>query len=362
MVLVTLILWTVFAIVGIQFFKGRFFSCNDKSGVVSFKKQCTGVFVDESGALVKRLWENPHANFDDFFEAMFALFSLSTNNDWVLTAHRAIDGVAPDEQPVIEHSPAKMLYFVLFIVMSNFFFMNLFVGVIYEKYVARKNQGLEELTKMQRQWLDVIAAMKFVDPVPATTGAIFTEMAAGRLKVYKLVTAGGFDNFIIGCIIANCAVMAATFYDEPLWWETTQAVLNLLFTFIFTCAMALHYCSVAVFVEAVLYLCRSGRSAIVNNVWRPCRCECGLKLYAFGPAQYFRDSWNQFDFAVVVGSLLDVAMTYLDISLFSSSMFRIIRIAKVIGRARVSFPPDVTTADLSCPACMPPRGRSSPRQ
>lgn len=26
---------------------------------------------------------------------------------------------------------------------------------------------------MQRQWLDVIEAMKFVSPVPATTGAVF---------------------------------------------------------------------------------------------------------------------------------------------------------------------------------------------
>lgn len=33
-----------------------------------------------------------------------------------------------------------------------------------------------------------------------------------------------------------------------------------------------------------------------------------------------------------MGSILDVALTYLEIQLFSSSMFRIIRIAKVIGR------------------------------
>ena len=35
---------------------------------------------------------------------------------------------------------------------------------------------------------------------------------------------------------------------------------------------------------------------------------------------------------VVLGSLADVALTYLDIQLFSSSMFRIVRIAKVLGR------------------------------
>lgn len=50
------------------------------------------------------------------------------------------------------------------------------------------------------------------------------EMSAGKAKVYKLVTAGEFDSFIIGCIVANCIVMGGTYYNEPTWWETTQEV------------------------------------------------------------------------------------------------------------------------------------------
>lgn len=127
-VLVTLILWTVFAIIGTTFFKGLFWHCSDSTGLVAHRMQCTGAWVGDDGQLRTRLWQNPHANFDNFGEAMFALFALSTNNDWVLTAHRAIDGTGVDLQPAAEYAPVRMLFFVLFIVISNFFFMNLFVG------------------------------------------------------------------------------------------------------------------------------------------------------------------------------------------------------------------------------------------
>ena len=113
---------------------------------------------------------------------------------------------------------------------------------------------------MQRQWLDVMLAMEFVDPSPLMTG----EVGGGggdsgrppstglKVKVNRLVASSHFESFIMGCIIANCAVMASTFWGEPQWWTTTQEVLNLSFTATFT-------------------------------------AECGMKLYAFGPAQYFRD-------------------------------------------------------------------------
>ena len=123
-VLVTLIMWTVFAIIGITFFKGLFWNCSDTSGILH-RHQCVGTWVadEDTGLILPRLWQNPHANFDNFPEAMFALFALSTTNDWVLIAHRAIDGVGLGLQPVAEHSPSRMLFFVVFIIMSNFFFM-----------------------------------------------------------------------------------------------------------------------------------------------------------------------------------------------------------------------------------------------
>ena len=60
--------------------------------------------------------------------------------------------------------------------------------------------------------------------------------------------------------------------------------------------------------------------------------EAFFKIVAYSWAQYWLSHWNCFDFFVVVGSWLDVLVTLLDIQGFSTSLFRIIRIARVIGR------------------------------
>ena len=299
---VTLVIWTVFAIIGTTFFKGTFWSCSDRSGVVTHRPQCIGGWVDEaSGEMMPRLWQNPHANFDSFSESMFALFALSTTNDWIHIAHKAIDGIGVDLQPVAEFAPIRMLFFITFIIMSNFFFMNLFVGVIYEKYIARKNLGLETLTKRQMQWVQIMESMSYVSAIPSLKARAAKDKKSGlqlsglKIKILGLVTSSGFDHFIMGSIIANCATMALTFWGEPQWWTSAQNVLNVIFTATFL-------------------------------------IECALKLFAFGPPQYFREGWNRFDFAVVVGSVLDIMCEYLEVQTFSSSMFRITRIAKVIGR------------------------------
>ena len=39
--------------------------------------------------------------------------------------------------------------------------------------------------------------------------------------------------------------------------------------------------------------------------------ECSSKIYSFGPVGYFHSGWNQFDFFVVMCSLLDIALELL---------------------------------------------------
>ena len=298
---VTMIVFLAYSILGVTAFKGRFHRCTDDVGVAGIDS-CIGTYV-AAGAIESNMWVRPHSNFDNVLHGMFTLFTVSTSNDWIITAQLAVD--APefvDQQPIRENAPYRVGYFMLFIIVVNFFFLNLFIGVIYGKYVEFATAGLKELSKDQRHWLDILRQLAYADPQKDMAMMVKEQQAAKqgpslgiKEKVFNLVDRPMFDHFIVVCIIANCIMMAATYRGEPQEWTDMQALLNFVFALIFT-------------------------------------VEMFLKMTAFGFSVYFNDSWCRFDCFVVTGSWADLIFTWLGISLFSSSLFRIIRISRVIGR------------------------------
>ena len=293
---VTVIIFVSYAILGVTAFKGRFHRCTDGVGVSGIDT-CVGTYV-QGGTLQSNMWVRPHNNFDNVANGMFTLFTVSTSNDWIITAHLAVDAPRfPGQQPIPENAPWRIVYFMVFIMLVNFFFLNLFVGVIYGKYVDFASVGMTELSKDQRHWLGILGQLAFARPQKDVGLMVKAKIGGGGLqaKAFDVVEQKLFDHFIVGCIIANCIMMAATFYQEPQEWTDLQAILNVAFTLIFTVEMV-------------------------------------LKMFAFGLSIYFSDSWCRFDCFVVVGSWADLVSTWLGVELFSSSVFRIIRISRVIGR------------------------------
>ena len=49
--------------------------------------------------------------------------------------------------------------------------------------------------------------------------------------------------------------------------------------------------------------------------------EAFMKIYGFGPLNYFRDGWNKFDFVTVQGSLIDAALYFMN-AVFDGMTFR----------------------------------------
>lgn len=294
--IVTVILFLAYAILGVSTFKGRFHRCTDSVGVSGIDT-CVGTYIKD-GSLQNNMWVRPHNNFDNVANGMFTLFTVSTSNDWIITAHLAIDAPEfPGQQPIRENAPWRIVYFMLFIVLVNFFFLNLFIGVIYGKYVDFASEGMADLSKDQRNWLDILGQLAFAKPNKDVGLMVKSGIGGGGLqaKAFDLVEQKMFDHFIVGCIIANCIMMATTYYGEPHQWTDAQAVLNIVFTLIFTVEMI-------------------------------------LKMFAYGFSIYFGDAWCRFDCFVVVGSWADLIFTWLGVELFSSSLFRIIRVSRVIGR------------------------------
>ena len=123
--LVCLVFWLIFSIMGVQFFGGRFYKCIDDSGerleidVVNDKWEC----LEQNYT-----WVNSKIHFDHVGHAYLALFQVATFEGWMEVMADAVDCREVNEQPLYEASKYNYFYFVIFIVCGSFFTLNLFIG------------------------------------------------------------------------------------------------------------------------------------------------------------------------------------------------------------------------------------------
>ncbi|CAL4062820.1 unnamed protein product, partial [Meganyctiphanes norvegica] len=84
--LVTCLLEFMFAVIGVQLFKGKFYRCNDRSK--ELESECKGNYIvyqdgDINRPIVEeRLWVKNSFHFDDVSMAMLTLFTVSTFEGW----------------------------------------------------------------------------------------------------------------------------------------------------------------------------------------------------------------------------------------------------------------------------------------
>ncbi|XP_074972052.1 voltage-dependent L-type calcium channel subunit alpha-1S-like [Phalacrocorax aristotelis] len=85
-VVVTTLLQFMFACIGVQLFKGKFYRCTDPSKMM--EKECRGYFISyvdgdpTQTELQKRVWLHSNFHFDNVFSAMMSLFTVSTFEGW----------------------------------------------------------------------------------------------------------------------------------------------------------------------------------------------------------------------------------------------------------------------------------------
>lgn len=78
------ILLLIFSIMGVSFFKGKYYSCSVSS---SDKSDC----LKKGGK-----WENPYMNFDNSLNGMFTLFLMMQTENWVDMMYRGMDSTEID--------------------------------------------------------------------------------------------------------------------------------------------------------------------------------------------------------------------------------------------------------------------------
>jgi Ion transport protein len=89
--LVCLVFWLIFSIMGVNLFGGRFSSCLDDNGdyvnfsIVSSKNEC-----DALGPIYNYTWYTPKVNFDNCLIAYLALFQVVSNSRFACEIRRTI--------------------------------------------------------------------------------------------------------------------------------------------------------------------------------------------------------------------------------------------------------------------------------
>ncbi|KAK3529403.1 hypothetical protein QTP70_031133, partial [Hemibagrus guttatus] len=270
--LVCLIFWLIFSIMGVNLFAGKFYRCINTTTEellpieqVNNKSDCLAL-MDTN----ETRWVNVKVNYDNVGFGYLSLLQVATFKGWMDIMYAAVDSREVEEQPSYEINIYMYLYFVIFIIFGSFFTLNLFIGVIIDNFNQQK-QKMSTFKKKKNPKKNKIQGM-----------------------VFDLISQQFFDIFIMVLICLNMVTMMVETDDQSAKKEAVLYQINLIFIVVFT-------------------------------------GECILKMVALRQ-YFFTVGWNVFDFIVVILSIAGLMLSDIIEKYFvSPTLFRVIRLAR-IGR------------------------------
>ncbi|KAL0984438.1 hypothetical protein UPYG_G00141510 [Umbra pygmaea] len=141
--LVCLIFWLIFSIMGVNLFAGKFYHCINTTSEVMFpltevnnKSDCLAL----QQATQEARWVNGKINYDNVALGYLSLLQVATFKGWMDIMYAAVDSREVEEQPSYEINLYMYIYFVIFIIFGSFFTLNLFIGVIIDNFNQQKKK------------------------------------------------------------------------------------------------------------------------------------------------------------------------------------------------------------------------------
>ncbi|KAI2661400.1 Voltage-dependent L-type calcium channel subunit alpha-1D [Labeo rohita] len=194
--IVTTLLQFMFACIGVQLFKGRFYRCTDEAKHTP--EECKGTFVvfkdgDMNHPMVReRVWENSDFNFDNVLMGMLALFTVSTFEGWPQLLYKAIDANAENRGPIYNYRVEISIFFVIYIIIIAFFMMNIFVGFV---IITFREQGEAEFKNCELNKNQHYEQSKLFNFVMDILNMIFTTLFTVEM-IIKLMALRPYHYFI----------------------------------------------------------------------------------------------------------------------------------------------------------------------
>uniref|UniRef100_A0A8D0H470 Sodium channel protein n=1 Tax=Sphenodon punctatus TaxID=8508 RepID=A0A8D0H470_SPHPU len=292
--LVCLIFWLIFSIMGVNLFEGKYYRCINTTtdelfdiSEVNNKSDCMALLYTNEVR-----WVNVKVNFDNVGLGYLSLLQVATFKGWMDIMYAAVDSREVAEQPFYEINLYMYLYFVIFIIFGAFFTLNLFIGVIIDNFNQQKKKIRKDIfmTEEQKKYYNAmkkLGSKKPQKPIPRPSNKL-------QGMVFDFVTKQVFDIVIMILICLNMVTMMVETDNQSQTKIDILFKINLIFIVIFT-------------------------------------AECLLKMVALRH-HFFTIGWNIFDFIVVILSVIGLVLSDIIEKYFvSPTLFRVIRLAR-IGR------------------------------
>uniref|UniRef100_A0A3B4T340 Calcium voltage-gated channel subunit alpha1 E n=1 Tax=Seriola dumerili TaxID=41447 RepID=A0A3B4T340_SERDU len=287
----------IFAVIAVQLFKGKFFYCTDSSK--DTEKDCQGYYIDygkDKKEVKRRDWKRHEFHYDNVIWALLTLFTVSTGEGWPQVLQHSVDVTEEDRGPSHGNRMEMSIFYVIYFVVFPFFFVNIFVALIIITFQEQGDKMMEEcsLEKNERACIDfAISAKPLTRYMPQNRHTF-------QYRLWHFVVSPSFEYTVLAMIALNTIVLMMKYYSAPPTYEAVLKHLNTAFTVLFS-------------------------------------VECVLKIMAFGFLNYFRDTWNIFDFITVLGSITEIVVDLQFVDTFNMSFLKLFRAARLIKLLRQGY-------------------------
>ncbi|XP_076000695.1 voltage-dependent R-type calcium channel subunit alpha-1E [Genypterus blacodes] len=287
----------IFAVIAVQLFKGKFFYCTDSS--MNSEKECQGYYIDYSRdkkEVKRREWRRHEFHYDNVCWALLTLFTVSTGEGWPQVLQHSTDVTEENMGPSRGNRMEMSVFYVVYFVVFPFFFVNIFVALIIITFQEQGDKMIQEcsLEKNERACIDFTISAKPMTRYMPQNRKTF------QYRLWHFVASPSFEYTVLVMIALNTVVLMMKYHSAPTAYDTVLKHLNSAFTVLFS-------------------------------------MECILKIMAFGLVNYFRDTWNIFDFITVLGSITEIIVDLQSVNTINMSFLKLFRAARLIKLLRQGY-------------------------
>ncbi|XP_062246667.1 sodium channel protein type 4 subunit alpha B-like isoform X1 [Platichthys flesus] len=232
--LVCLLVWHIFSVLGVNLFAGKFYFCFNESGgqflpeEVNNKSDCL-LLIHENFSDVR--WKNTKLHFDNMAAGYWSLLQVATFNGWLEVIYSAVDARQIESQPVYESNVYKYIYFISFIIIGCFFTSNLFITLFIKSLDQLRHKfGGKHLFMTDEQQNFSISVKKLFSTKRQSVPRPLNQCQA---RLFDLVTQLSFEVVMVLVICLNMVTLMVETDEQSEGKEKVLFYIHFVFIIIF---------------------------------------------------------------------------------------------------------------------------------